>query len=313
MKTTYPYSKDLKKPVTFNNIDFEKIILDGKMKSTADFLQKQIQRFKPKGSQVQRMHYTSFDGAQIPYYIFSPRDTSLTNSPLPAIIYYHGGGFMFPIQKSMMNNSDLFVTNLGVRVFIPDYRTSLTECCDTIVEDCYEMLHYVFKNAIDLGVDPDRVVLYGDSAGGSLTESVAILNRDRETYPICGQLLAYPVCDNESWKYMSVEKYQYAPWSKTANEQMWRIFLMRGCRDLKKVIPMKNDLHGLPPTYMEPLEIDILRDEALAYSEKLRKANVAVTCNLVKGAYHGYDADLKSPLVKKIFARRYEMIRSFIE
>lgn len=88
---------------------------------------------------------------------------------------------------------------------------------------------------------------------------------------------------------------------------------MRGCRDLKKVIPMKNDLHGLPPTYMEPLEIDILRDEALAYSEKLRKSNVAVTCNLVKGAYHGYDADLKSPLVKKIFARRYEMILSFIE
>lgn len=82
---------------------------------------------------------------------------------------------------------------------------------------------------------------------------------------------------------------------------------------LQYAVPMKNSLRGLPKAYVEPLEIDILRDEAKAYAAKLRAAGVAVVENLIPGAYHGYDADLKSPLVKRSFAARMEFMREIIK
>lgn len=78
-------------------------------------------------------------------------------------------------------------------------------------------------------------------------------------------------------------------------------------------IPMKNELHDLPPAYIEPQQFDTLRDEAIAYANKLKNAGVDVDLNVISGSYHGFDADLKSPLVKRVFEKRYEVIRKFIQ
>ena len=220
---------------------------------------------------------------------------------------------MFPIQKTMMNNSSLYAQNTGVKVFLPEYRLSLDSPCNTTLEDCYSMLKYVFENAEALKVDKNRVFVYGDSAGGCLAAGVALLNRDRDCFPLCAQMLIYPVCDNESWKYESMEKYKDAFWSKNSNEQMWRLYLGRGVKEEAYVVPMKNELHDLPPAYIEPQQFDTLRDEAIAYANKLKNAGVSVEMNLVSGSYHGFDADLKSPLVKRVFQKRYEVIRKFIQ
>lgn len=93
---------------------------------------------------------------------------------------------------------------------------------------------------------------------------------------------------------------------------MWRLYLERGVENEAYAIPMKNDLHYLPPAYIEPQQMDTLRDEAIAYANKLKNAGVEVKLNVISGSYHGFDADLKSPLVKRVFEKRYEVIKRFI-
>lgn len=308
-KTKYPYSKELKRPVTFGNVDMQKAIDSGKMLKAIDFMTRPVKKFKTDEVKLSAGEYTSFDGEKIPYYLFTPKEKRET---YPAMIYYHGGGFMYPIQEPMMKNSVIYAKKVGIKVFLPDVRISLQHPCDTILEDCYGMLKYVFTHAKELEIDTGRVFVYGDSAGGSLAASVTQLCRDRDGYPLCGQLLCYPVCDCESQKYESVETYKDAVWSKSANQAMWNTFLRNGTKMPQYAVPMRNDLQDLPKAYVEPLEIDILRDEALAYAKKLRAAGVEVTENLIKGAYHGYDADLKSSLVQRSFAARMEFMREIL-
>lgn len=291
-------------------MDLEEKVRDGSLAKFAGFFSKQVSFYKSKTAKVRKDTYLSFDNTSIPFYEFTPkREESL----YPAMIYYHGGGFMFPIQKAMMNNSSLYAENTGVKVFLPEYRLALDSPCDTTLEDCYAMLRFVFENAEKLKVDKKRVFLYGDSAGGCLAAGIALLNRDRTHYPLCGQMLIYPVCDNERGKYESMEKYKDAAWSKHSNEQMWRIYLSRGVEKETYTIPMKSELHNLPPAYIEPQQFDTLRDEAIAYANKLKNAGVDVDLNVVSGSYHGFDTDLKSALVKRVFEKRYEVIRKFIQ
>lgn len=312
MKTEYPYSKELKKPSSFGNVDYEKIMLDGSMKRVSSFISRTVASFRCTNAVLENLQIKASDEASVPCYVFTPKDLPASGK-YAAMIYYHGGGFMFPIQKPMMANSELFAAHAGIKVFLPDYRISLDSDSETIMGDCMAVLDYVFDNADELQVDRSRVLLYGDSAGGALAATVAIWNRDGKQHPLCGQLLCYPVCDKESWKYPSVEAYRDAVWSKRANEAMWRVYLGRGCKKFSRFIPMANDLHGLPPSYVEAAEMDTLRDEALAFAEKMEKCGVEVESCTVAGAYHGYDADLKSPLTKQSFARRYAAIRRFIQ
>ena len=310
MKSKYAYSKELRRSITFGNIDLEKTVKEGGMTKVANFISKQTNRYKSKIAAVRKDTYQSFDKTSISFYEFTPKKEA---SLYPAMIYYHGGGFMFPIQKAMMNNSALYAANTGVKVFLPEYRLALDSPCDSTLEDCYAMLRFVFENAEKLKVDKKRIFLYGDSAGGCLAAGVSLLNRDRNHYPLCGQMLIYPVCDNEKGKYDSMEKYKDAVWSKNSNEQMWRLYLSRGVEKETYTIPMKNELHDLPPAYIEPQQFDTLRDEAIAYANKLKNAGVDVDLNVISGSYHGFDADLKSPLVKRVFEKRYEVIRKFIQ
>lgn len=308
-KPKYPYSKELKRPMNFGNVDMQKAIDSGSMLKSIPFMTKTVKKFRTDEVLLSRKEYSAVDGERIPYYLFEPKETKKKYS---AMIYYHGGGFMFPIQKPMMKNSVIYAKKMGIKVFLPDFRISLQHPCDTIVEDCYGMLKYVFEHADELQVDTDRIFVYGDSAGGSLAASVTQLCRDRSDYKLCGQLLCYPVCDCDSEKYASIEEYKDAVWSKDANKAIWHTFLRGGTKMPEYVVPMRNSLKQLPKAYVEPLEMDTLRDEAIAYADKLKKAGVDVTVNLIPGAYHGYDADLKSPLVKRSFEARMKFMREII-
>lgn len=155
MKPKYNYSKELRRPITFGNVDMDKAVENGGMLKSAGFMRKQTARYKTKKVQLEKGEFLSFDEKGIEFYTFTPKEKK---EKYPAMIYYHGGGFMFPIQKFMMNNSVRYCERLGIKVFLPEYRISLEDSCDTIIEDCYYMLEYVFENAERLGVDKERVL-----------------------------------------------------------------------------------------------------------------------------------------------------------
>ena len=123
------------------------LALSGKMDKVIRFISWQMNSYKSKIADIQKGSFQASDGIEIPFYTFTPKEK---RAKYPAIVYYHGGGFMFPIQKAMMDNSALYASNCGVKVFLPDYRIVPRVDCKRVNDDCYEMLRYVFQNASQL-------------------------------------------------------------------------------------------------------------------------------------------------------------------
>ena len=122
----------------------------------------------------------------------------------------------------------------------------------------------------------------------------------------CGQVLVYPALDDRSEKYPSTERYSGAVWTKRANTQMWSGYLKNGFQGPEGyAVPLRGtDFTGLPPAYIEPQEIDLLRDEGAAYGERLREAGIPVKMNMIEGSYHGFDADVENPFVQTVLEQR---------
>ena len=116
----------------------------------------------------------SYDGYDVPLYCFS-KVGAAASGPAPAIVYTHGGGYFclsIEISKPLLQT---YVSMSGVPVYAMDYRLPPENPFPKPVEDCYAGLKYVFDNATDLGVDANRIILMGDSAGVGLCAGTAIL------------------------------------------------------------------------------------------------------------------------------------------
>ena len=246
----YPYSPELKKPLAAGDVDF----LDPKTQKTLETVMKIFQFqakivIAPSGVRKSRQEYPAENGDRLPYLLSAPKNNT---QKLPAIIYYHGGGFMYPIQAMMVKVSCLLAKNCNVRVFLPEYRIAPEYSCKTILEDCYSMLTYVCENADALNVDRDRILVYGDSAGGALAAAVTHMAKDRKGPKIKAQLLIYPVADDQSEKYESIRQYPDAAWSSHANKQMWQIYFSKGDCGMKNTPcpwPMTILRECLPPMW----------------------------------------------------------------
>lgn len=163
-------------------------------------------------------------------------------------------------------------------------------------------------------MDPDRLLLYGESAGGCLAAGTALLARDGGGPPLRGQALIYPVLDR-TMACPSHRLFPAAPWPPSANRQAWELYLRRGAGDMAAYAsPLSaQDLSRLPPAYVESQEFDILRDEAEAYVRRLRSAGVAAQLWRVPGSYHGFDADRDSPLVRQALERRVRAMAAMLD
>jgi len=254
-------------------------------------------------------YFESADGKSVPFYIIEK--SAEQKRSVPCIVYFHGGGFMMPLQAMMLQNAAYYTAWTGYKVFLPEYRYAPKAACKTNLEDCFYMILHIIKNAQDYGVNTEKLLIYGDSAGGALAAGITHLMRDRGLPAAAGQILIYPALDNHSEKYPSIEEFQYAVWPNKSNAFMWKYYL-RGAPPaiLPYAAPMNMDrFDGLPPAYVEPQEMDILRDEGIAYAEKLERAGIRTELNVIPGSYHGFDADHASPLVRQVLAHRCEVMR----
>ena len=245
--------------------------------------------------------------ADIDVYTVQPEDEEVR----PAILYCHGGGFMFPLQTCMINNSKLFAERLGVRVFLPDFRYAPKDPYPVPFEDCYKTYLYMLENAEELHIDPERILVYGDSAGGAQAAGLCLKARDEEVKAPIAQMLIYPVTDNSQTS-ASLGKYAYGSWSKTANKHMWDFYLKNGdFGHLEYAAPLQaKDFSNLPQAFVEPSEVDALRDEGIAYAEKMQAAGVPVELRVIQGAYHGFDQRLDNPLTQRVMDVRIDWIKN---
>ncbi|TDO06642.1 acetyl esterase/lipase [Mycobacterium sp. BK086] len=228
------------------------------------------------------------DSPDVPIRIYAP-DT--VNHP-SLLFDVHGGAFITgSLALDHVQNIEL-ARDLGVVVVSVGYRLAPEAPFPAPVEDCYAALTWVAKNAHELGVDPDRIVLHGASAGGGLCAALALLARDRGGPAIAFQFLSVPELDDRLAS-PSMQMFTDTPnWNRPLVEISWDCYLGPGKRGSADVSPYAaparaTDLTGLPPAYISVMEFDPMRDEGIAYAQALLCAGVTVELHLFPGTFHG--------------------------
>lgn len=199
----------------------------------------------------------------------------------------------------------------------PEYRLA-PECNAPIpVTDCHAALTHLVAHASEWGVDPRRIGLMGDSAGGGIAASLAHYIKLKGGPAVCKQILLYPMLDDTNLVPDPL-LVPYIQWSYDDNATGWRALLGQDHETNPDISPIYAasrmevaDARGLPDTYIDVGELDIFRDECLEYARKLGKAGVSCELHVVPGAVH--ISELLAPdskLAKKILAWRDEVIAS---
>jgi acetyl esterase/lipase len=210
--------------------------------------------------------------------------------PVPGLYWIHGGGFVFGSADDEIPALARVAEALGVMAVSVEYRLAPEHPFPNPVEDCYAGLRWVAEHAGELGIDPARLAIGGQSAGGGLAAALALLARDRGGPPVCFHLLDIPELDDRVTT-ESVTTYVDTPLWNHANAVLsWRAYLGDG--HAGPVSPYAaparaGDLAGLPPAYVVTCEFDPLRDEGLDYAHRLIRAGVPTELHHYPGTFHG--------------------------
>lgn len=180
------------------------------------------------------------------------------------------------------------------------------------VEDCYAALCWLAEHAADLGADPARLAVAGDSAGGGLAAGVSLLARDRGGPALALQLLIYPMLDDRTTKPDPELPPEFLTWTYEDNITAWGA--LRGDRaDLSVyAAPARaENLNGLPPTYLDTGDLDIFRAEDIDYATRLSAAGVPTELHVHPGCPHAFeglapDADVS----RRVVADRVRRLRA---
>jgi acetyl esterase len=223
---------------------------------------------------------------EIPVRIYTP-DVA---KPAPALVYYHGGGWVIGDVESHDHVCRALANKVPCVVASVDYRLAPEAKFPAAVEDSFAALEWVAANASALGVDPGRIAVGGDSAGGNLSAVVSLLARDRKGPKLAYQLLVYPSTDMRMTA-PSIDENADGPLLTKASMVWFLGHYLRSERD--KLDPLASpllasDLSGLPPAFVLTAECDPLRDEGEEYGRKLEAAGVPVEIKRYAGMPHGF-------------------------
>ncbi|WP_232247852.1 alpha/beta hydrolase [Kitasatospora azatica] len=214
--------------------------------------------------------------------------------PLPLLYYLHGGGMIMGNAWSVLPKvlRD-WALPLQLAVISVEYRLAPQTRYPGPVEDCYAGLVWAAEHAAELGLDPDRVIIGGKSAGAGLAAALALLTRDRGGPTPIGQLLLSPMLDDRNSTFSSHQLAGRDTWDRTSNATAWQALLgdRYGAADLSPyAAPARaTDLSGLPPAYVEVGSAETFRDEAVAYANGIWQAGGQAELHVWPGAFHGFD------------------------
>lgn len=215
-----------------------------------------------------------------------------TAAPLPAILHIHGGGMVSGSAEMSDPNSRSYAVDMNCVVVSVNYRLAPETPFPGPVEDCYAALLWLHGAADELGVDPARIMVAGESAGAGLVAAVCLLARDRGQVTPFFQYLAEPMLDHRSVDSDHPHTGHFG-WTREHNRFGWDALL--GDMDRKAVSPyaspaMVEDLSGLPATFIHIGAIDLFLEESMDYARRLTRAGVAVELHVWPGAYHAFGA-----------------------
>jgi acetyl esterase/lipase len=229
--------------------------------------------------------------------------------PLPAMLWIHGGGFVMGDSEIDQDNNIAIVRELGIAVASVNYRLAPQHPFPAAIEDCYAALRWLHAQAATLGILPDRIAIGGASAGAGLAAGLTLMACDRKAVPIAFQLLIYPMLDDRTATRTDMDLSNVRLWNNDCNRFGWNAYLGNapGNHDVHPYAApaRRENLTGLPPTWIGVGTCDLFHDEDLRYAKRLTESAVACELCVVPGAYHGFDQLNRDAGVVKQFRLEY--------
>jgi len=234
-------------------------------------------------------HVPAREGApEVPVRIYRKKESA--SNARPCVFEIHGGGFLLGNIEMMDAWCQRIAAEIDAIVVSVEYRLAPEHPFPAGVEDCYAALEWTAAQADSLGVDPARIAIAGQSAGGGLAAATALLSRDRGGPALCFQLLEIPELDDRL-ETPSMRAFTDTPlWNLPNARWSWRHYLgtAHGGDVSPYAAPARaKDLSGLPPAYVSTMEFDPLRDEGIEYAMRMLQAGVSVELHSFPGTFHG--------------------------
>jgi acetyl esterase/lipase len=256
---------------------------------------------------------------------------------LPALIYLHWGGFVFGDLDTVDATATRLADQLGAMVVSVDYRLAPEYPFPSGLHDCFATLVWVAEHADELGIDPDRIGVGGESAGGGLAAALALLARDRQGPRLCFQCLVYPQLDDRL-DTVSARSFVDTPkWNRASALHSWSYYLGVGQAATVSSYPVSDypvsdypvsdypvsdypvscyaaparalDLSGLPAAFVSVCEFDPLRDEGVDYARRLSAAGVDVELRNYPGTFHASVSIADAAVSKRMLADQVDALR----
>ncbi|NCB91880.1 MAG: alpha/beta hydrolase [Clostridia bacterium] len=251
--------------------------------------------FKKLDAQVYNGDY------RVPIRLYFPSEEAMQEeikerSGVPMVLFFHGGGWVTESIENYDRVCARMAQSLGQIVASVEYRLAPEHRFPTGLEDCYAAAKALYTNRFLMNVDPEKITVMGDSAGGNLAAAVCMMARDRKEFAVKRQILIYPALNNcytEESPYPSVKENGDGYLLTAVKMEDYLNLYESGPEDRQNpyFAPiLQTNLEDMPDTLILTAELDPLRDEGEAYGERLREAGNFVEVHRIKDAFHGFFA-----------------------
>jgi len=228
----------------------------------------------------------------------SPGVRALLHSPVdhelggPVVLHFHGGGMVMGSPDIVAAANRQLAHDLDCLVVSVDYRLAPEHPYPAAVDDAYAVLEWINTHHDELGVDPRRLIVKGESAGGGVAAALALANRDRGEFEIRHQHLTYPMLDDRTCVRPRPDDAGRFVWTPSANEFGWQSYLglKPGSEGVSQYAApgRETDMTGLPPAYIAVGSLDLFCAESIAYAAGLIAAGGSADLHVYPGAFHSF-------------------------